>query len=244
MARTAAALVIGNEILTGKVVERNVGPLACLLGAIGVRLRRVVVCPDEVEEIAGELRQLSAAHDLVFTSGGVGPTHDDVTYAAVALAFGRRIVRSEPLANLLRAHFGPATHEGHLRLADVPEGAELLVTPEMPWPTVQVHNVYVMPGVPELFRAKLHALRDRLAQGRPFASAVLYTTRDEFDIADALADVARRHAEVAIGSYPSFRRSDWRVKVTVDGGDPDAVERARAALVEALGPESIVVPRD
>jgi molybdopterin-biosynthesis enzyme MoeA-like protein len=240
MARSAAALIIGNEILTGKVPEQNVAFLGRELFALGVTLRRVVVCPDEVPTIVRELDGLRAAHDLVFTSGGIGPTHDDVTLEAVAAAFGRPLVRSAEIEALIRGHFGERTHEGHLRMADVPEGCELVKNDAMPWPTVCLQGVYVMPGVPEIFRMKFDVLRPRIAGGTPYVSRALYTTKDEFEIAALLTRVAAQSADVAIGSYPTFRSPEYKVKVTFDGQDGAAVERALAAVRDGIGEGAIV----
>src|SRR5690606_18667646 len=146
MARTAAALIIGNEILTGKVREANVQRLAHELFRLGIAFRRVIVCPDDVDTIARDLRELREAHDLVFTSGGVGPTHDDLTLPAVARSFDRPLVRSPIIEGLIRGYWGERATEGHLRMADVPEGAELLSTGDVPWPVVCVENVFVLPG--------------------------------------------------------------------------------------------------
>ncbi len=240
MARTAAALVIGNEILTGKIEEKNVAFLAKELFALGVQLRRVIVCPDEIDVIARDLDALRTAHDVVFTSGGIGPTHDDVTLEAVAKALGRRIVRSAEIEAMIRRHFGERTTEQHLRMADVPEGAALVRSGEMPWPTVEIDNVYVFPGVPEVFRLKLPVLRDRLRADAPFFSRAIYTTADEFDIAASLGEVARAHPTVAIGSYLRWNETDYKVKLTFDGSDEAEVDRAFERMRESIEPGKLV----
>jgi molybdenum cofactor synthesis domain-containing protein len=239
MTRTAAALVIGNEILTGKIQESNVAFLAKELFALGVRLRRVVVCPDEVSVIAADLTALREAHDVVFTSGGVGPTHDDVTIEAVAQALDREVVRSAELERLVRGYFGARTTEEHLRMADVPAGAELIRSGEMPWPTVAVENVYVFPGVPEIFRAKFPVIRDRLRTDAPFVSRAVYAHADEFELAPLLDAVAAAHPAVAIGSYLRWGKADYRVKLTIDGSDRSAVDQAVEALLAGLPPDQL-----
>src|SRR5262245_46798392 len=152
MARTAAALIIGNEILTGKIREENLSFLGAELFGMGIALRRVIVCPDDVEIIASDLNLFRTTQDLVFMSGVVGPTHDDVTLPAVALAFDRPLARSSLIEGLIRGYWGERTTEEHLRMADVPEGANLLYNPDMPWPVITVENVFVLPGVPEIFK--------------------------------------------------------------------------------------------
>lgn len=240
MARTAAALIIGNEILTGKVQEQNVAFLAKELFALGVELRRVIVCPDVIETIVADLDALRSAHDVVFTSGGVGPTHDDVTIAAIARAFGRRVVRAAEVEALIRRYYGDRCTEEHLRMADMPEGAELVKNAEMPWPTVLVGNVYVMPGVPEIFRAKFPVLRERLREGTPFVSRAVYTKLDEGALAAVLDRIAAEHADVAIGSYLEWGEVRYKVKLTFDGKDKAAVDRAADALLAALPQDQIV----
>lgn len=240
MARTAAALIIGNEILTGKVREANVQRLAHELFRMGIALRRVIVCPDDVEVIAADLRALREAHDLVFTSGGVGPTHDDLTLPAVARAFDRALARSPVIEGLIRGYWGERVTDGHLRMADVPEGAELLSTSDVPWPVICVENVFVLPGVPEIFEVKLLMLRERIGSDVPFVSRALYTMCDEGEIAALLESIARAHPGVEIGSYPRWRDPSYRVKLTFDGRDPAAVDAALEACRAALAPDLVV----
>ncbi len=240
MARTAAALIIGNEILTGKVREANVQFLARELFRLGISLRRVIVCPDDVEVIAADLDALRRSHDLVFTSGGVGPTHDDVTLPAVARAFARPLVRSGVIEELIRGHWGERVTDGHLRMADVPEGAELHATDDVPWPVICIENVCVLPGVPEIFEIKLMMLRERIGSDVPFVSRALYTMCDEGEIAALLEGVARAHPGVEIGSYPRWRDPTYRVKLTFDGRDAAAVDAALEECRAAL-PQGAVV---
>lgn len=240
MPKTAAVLVIGNEILTGKIQDLNVAYIAKELFELGVSLRRVVVCVDEVDVIARDLDALRRAHDFVFTTGGVGPTHDDVTIAGVAKSFGRRVVRDETMAAMLRARYGEAVKEGHLRMADVPEGAELLSTPEFPWPTVSIENVFVFPGVPELVRMKFPLLRDRLRDGEGFVTRAVYTLHDESEIAALLDRVVAGHSAVNIGSYPQWRDPRFRTKLTFDGKDIAQIEAAIADFVREIAPDKLV----
>lgn len=240
MVRSAAALIIGNEILTGKIREANLQVLAKELRLLGIELRRVVICRDDIDVIAEDLRTLRRRHDLVFTSGGVGPTPDDVTLPAVAKAFDRSLVRSETIEGLIRGYWGDRVTEGHLRMADVPEGAELSSNPELPWPVITVDNVCVLPGVPEIFAVKLRILREKIGSDVPFVSRALYTTCDEGSIAALLDEVGRRHPAVEIGSYPKWRDSDYRVKLTFDGRDPSAVDAALEACRSGLADEQIV----
>jgi molybdenum cofactor synthesis domain-containing protein len=240
MTRTAAALVIGNELLTGKVQEGNVAFLAKALFDLGIALRRVVVCADDEAAIVSELRAMAASHDVVFTSGGVGPTHDDITIPAVARAFSRPLVRDAHLERMIREHFGARTTDGHLRMSELPEGAELLASEAIPWPVVRIENVYVMPGVPEIFRLKFDLVRPRLGHGVPFVSRAIYTRCDEGEIARLLETVEREHPGVTIGSYPRYRDPEYSVKLTFDGRDLALVRRALEACLAGLPPEKIV----
>jgi molybdenum cofactor synthesis domain-containing protein len=239
MSATAAALVIGNEILTGKVQETNVVLLARELFAMGVELRRVVVCSDAVEVIAEDLDRLRQHHDWVITSGGVGPTHDDVTVEAVARCFRRPLVRSPELEARIRQLVGARLKPAHLRMADVPEGAELLASDDVPWPTILVDNVFVMPGLPRIFAAKLPALRARIGTSQPFLSRAVYTVCRETDLAELLHRIVAAHRSVTIGSYPVIGEA-YNVRLTFDGKDGDAIDRAVAALLSELPPEAIV----
>jgi molybdopterin-biosynthesis enzyme MoeA-like protein len=238
--RTAAALVIGNEILTGKIQEGNLGFLGQELFKLGIELRRAVVCRDDIDTIVADLNTLRAVHDVVFTSGGVGPTHDDVTLPAVARAFDRTLTRATEIERLIRGYHGERTTEDHLRMADVPHGARLIASSEVPWPTVAVENVYVLPGVPEIFRMKFGALRLELSGGRSFVSGAVYTQCDEGEIAAHLAAVAARYPDTFVGSYPRFRGSEYKLKLTVDGEDEARVRAAIKDIVAFIPADKLV----
>jgi molybdenum cofactor synthesis domain-containing protein len=236
---TAAILVIGDEILSGKTEERNARLLIRELRELGVALLRIMVIPDDVEDVAWAVRELSARFDHVFTSGGVGPTHDDVTLIGIARAFDLRLVRHPNLEARLIAYFGADVDESRLRMADVPEGAELISSEEMRWPMLAVRNVYILPGVPELFHKKFMAIRERFRVA-PFFARAFYTLQEEFDIAEGLRAVADANPQVAIGSYPSFSSPEYRVKVTLESKDATALEAAAEALLAVLDREKFV----
>jgi len=236
---TAAILVIGDEILSGKTEDQNARLLIGELRELGVALRRIVVIPDDVEEVSAFVRDLSSRFDHVFTSGGVGPTHDDVTLAGVARAFDVPLVRHPNLEARLKTYFGADVDESRLRMADVPEGAELLIPEETRWPMLAVKNVFILPGVPELFRKKFMAIRERFRVA-PFFACAIYTLQEEFDIAGGLRAVADAHPQVAIGSYPSFSSSEYRVKVTLESKDGGALEAAANELIAILDREKFV----
>jgi molybdenum cofactor synthesis domain-containing protein len=231
---TAAVLIIGNEILSGKVEEANLAVLARGLRPLGIALERVVVVPDDVRTIVREVRELSAAHDWLFTSGGVGPTHDDVTVEAVAEAFGVRVVSDPGMEALIRGHYKERTTEGHLRMALVPEGASLEVSDEVRWPTIRMRNTWLLPGIPEIFRLKLGVVLARLGGGAAFVSSAVYTRMDEGDLRPLLDRVVADFPDVEVGSYPKWQDPTYKTKLTFDGRDPARVRAARDAFVATL----------
>jgi molybdenum cofactor synthesis domain-containing protein len=234
---TAGILVIGEEILSAKVEEENARYLVRELRGLGVAVRRIDVIPDEIDEIAEAVRGMSSRYDHVFTSGGVGPTHDDVTMAAIAKAFGLRPARNLELEAKIRSAMGPDLHERDLRMADIPDGARLLYGPDgdrSHWPVVTVRNVYILPGVPEIFRYKFAMVRELFRTG-PILSRAVYSSESEAVIAATLDAVVAEFPGVAVGSYPRLNLAEYKVKITVDGRDAAAVERATARLVEGLG---------
>lgn len=231
---TAAALIVGNELLSGKVRDENLMVLATTLRGLGIALRRVVMVADEVETIAAEVVALSAAHDVVFTSGGIGPTHDNLTVEGVARAFGALVVKSQRMEDMLRAHYRERCTDGHLRMALVPEGAELATNAEVTWPTIIMRNVWMLPGIPDVFRMKIPLLRERLAGGTPFISRAVYTKMDEGDLRPLLDRVVERHPLVEVGSYPKWQDPAYKTKLTFDGRDAAIVGAAVDEFLKML----------
>ncbi len=238
--RTAAALIIGNELLSGKIAEGNLVVLARTLRPLGIQLRRVVMILDEIDVIAREVKELAATHDVVFTSGGVGPTHDDLTIEGVARAFGAGVVIAPELDTLLRAYYGERITEGHLLMARVPEAARLVSSGTIQWPTVVMKNVWVLPGVPEIFKMKMPLVRDDLGSDTPFLSMAVFTDLDEGQIKDLLDRVVAAHASVEIGSYPKWNDPDYKTKLTFDGTDADRVRAARDDFAAGLPTLSVL----
>lgn len=235
-AKTAAFLVIGNELLSGKIEEANLVVLARALRSLGVELRRVVMVPDDLETIAREVRELSATHDWLFTSGGVGPTHDDVTIEAVARAFDVPVVTDDLMRSMLVAHYKENCTEGHLRMALVPEGAALETTDEVRWPTIRIRNTWLMPGIPEVFRMKIPVLIERIGRSFPFVSAAVYTKMEEGDLKPLLDAVVTAFPDVDVGSYPKWMDPTYKTKITFDGRDGARVHAARDRFVATLPP--------
>jgi len=233
-AKTAAALIIGNEILSGKIEEKNLAELARLLRDLGIRLARVVMIPDDVELIAKEVADLSGAHDWLFTSGGVGPTHDDVTVEAAALAFDTKVVSHPDLEAMIRGYYGDKCTPGHLRMALMPESASLESSPEVPWPTIRVKNTFVLPGIPEAFRIKLPVVMSRITAKTPYFSRAVYTKMDEGDLKPLLDRVVADFRDIDVGSYPKWRDPTYKTKLTFDGRDEARVRAACDAFVATL----------
>jgi molybdenum cofactor synthesis domain-containing protein len=230
----AGIVIIGNEILSGKFADENASFLIGELRALGVELGRIAIIPDQVEDIAETVPRHAARFDVVFTSGGVGPTHDDVTMAGIARGFGTGVMRHPELERLLRDYYKDRLTDSHLRLAAVPEGTELVYGEDPVWPAIRYRNVYILPGVPALFRRKFLAIRERF-RSRPFHTARVYVMADEASIAPDLDRVVAAHPEVAFGSYPRFDEPDYRVLLTVESQDLDQAGSATRALTAALG---------
>jgi len=239
MARTAGIILIGNELLSGKVVDANASYLCRELRALGVDVRRIAVIPDEVELIASEVAGQSRAFDVVFTSGGVGPTHDDVTIEGVARALGVAVVRDPRLVQLIERFAQGRLNEARLRMAEVPEGAELVAGEELAFPAVVAANIYVLPGVPEIFRQKFQALKERFRE-LPFHLRSVFVGIPEGTLAEHLNELLRRHPDLMLGSYPEFFNPDYKVKVTLESKDRDYVERALDDLLARLPGGAVV----
>ena len=236
---TAGIIVIGNEILSGKVTDTNSPFMAEQLRRRGVDLRRVVTIPDEIDLIAAETRFFHESFDHVFTSGGVGPTHDDVTIEGIALGLGRRVIRHPELEEGIRSYIKGEPNEAQLKMAEVPEGAVLVQDGNLGFPTILVENIYVLPGIPEILRKKFEAMGDRF-QARPYFLRVIYTTRNESGIADFLNQTMAEFPELLLGSYPKIDHPEYRVKLTIESKDEAYAERAFERLVGLLTADAIV----
>ena len=227
---TAAMLVIGDEVLSGRTHDVNTNHLAKTLAEIGVALREARVCPDEGAEIIRHVNALRASYDHVFTSGGIGPTHDDITADSVAEAFGVAIDVRDDARAILEAHYGPGElNAARLRMARIPEGGELIANPVSQAPGFRLQNVHVMAGVPAIFAAMLESVRPTLAGGAPLLSWSLRASVAEGEVAVGLAAIAADRPGVSFGSYP-FYRGGLGVSLVARAADRDALTEAAAAL--------------
>lgn len=228
---TAAVLVIGDEILSGRTKDKNIGHVAERLTEVGVDLKEVRVVPDEEPEIVAAVNALRARYDYVFTTGGIGPTHDDITADAIAKAFGVSIdVDPRARAMLLEYIAEKDLNEARLRMARIPAGADLVVNSVSKAPGFRLGNVYVMAGVPRIMHAMLEAIIPELRKGAPMLSRTVLANAKEGDIAAPLGEIAKRYPKAIIGSYPFLD----------EAGRPNTnlVVRARdAALLEQVADE-------
>ena len=230
---TAAMLVIGDEILSGRTQDSNSHHLAGELTARGIDLREVRVVSDDRAAIVAAARALSAAYDQVFTSGGIGPTHDDITADCIAEALGASIDVREDARALLVAHYaqqGTELNEARLRMARVPDGAALIDNPISAAPGFTLGNVHVMAGVPAIFKAMVASVLPTITGGAPIVSRTLRLTRAEGEIAGPLGELAQAHPDLSFGSYPFIQDGVLGSNIVVRGSDAAAVEAAIAAL--------------
>jgi FAD synthetase len=237
--QTAAIIVIGNEILSGKVVDTNAAFLAKELRVLGVSLRRILVIPDELDDIADAVRTCRTKFDVIFTSGGVGPTHDDITMEGVARGLGRKVIRHAFLEKQIREYSGDRINDARLKMADVPDGAELIFGGELNFPSVQVENIFILPGIPEFFRDKFTAIKSRF-KGDPYFLRVVYTRAVESTLALYLNETLESFPLVQVGSYPTLSDPDYQVRVTLESKDQEYLNRAFDHLVARLPPEMVV----
>ncbi len=236
---TAAALVIGDEILSGRTRDSNLHHLAGRLTERGIDLREARMVADEARAIEGAVRALSAAHDHLFTCGGIGPTHDDITADCVARAMEAPLSVRDDARAILEARYeamGTTINAARLRMARVPEGATLIDNPVSGAPGFTIRNVHVMAGVPAIFEAMLESLLPSIAGGAPLVSETLRVDRGEGDVAGPLGAMAGERPDLTFGSYPfQGARGRYGVNLVIRGADAGAVRAARDDLARALG---------
>lgn len=233
--KTAAAVIIGAELLSGKIRDENFHALSRTLRALGIELKKVVFCADERTVIATEVRAARTEHDVVFTSGGVGPTHDDVTIDGVSAALSVEAVHSPELEALLRHVYGERTTDAHLRMARIPKGALLEEGAGIRWPTIVADNVWILPGVPELFRMKLAAVRALMRGPVPFFTEEIYCRVEETELKSELDQIVAEHPQVEVGSYPKWFDSRYKTRLTFDARSLELASAAAHAARLLLG---------
>ena len=232
---TAAMLVIGDEILSGRTRDANMYHLAGQLTAIGIDLKEVRVVSDDAPAIVAAVKALSGTYTHVFTSGGIGPTHDDITADCIAAAFGKTIDVRADAAALLSAHYastGKEFNAARQRMARIPADAILIETPVSVAPGFTLENVHVMAGVPSVFTAMVASVLPNLTGGAPLLSQSLRVVRGEGDIAGPLGGFAARHPALSVGSYPFQDNGVYGANLVVRGQDKAALNAAMAELSE------------
>ena len=234
---TAALVVIGDEILSGRTQDRNVAQVATWLNEQGIRLAEVRVVPDDLERIGEAVNALRSVHDYLFTTGGIGPTHDDITVDAIAAAFGVPVIVHPEARQILEDYYrgrpGGLT-SARLRMARTPEGAELLANPYSGAPGIKMQNVYIMAGVPSITASMLEGLTGKLEGGRPMVSVTVGARAPESEVADLLRETEEAHPGVAIGSYPFFMDGGHGSNFVIRSEDAELARETGSDLAERL----------
>jgi molybdenum cofactor synthesis domain-containing protein len=234
---TAALVVIGDEILSGRTQDRNVAQLATWLNDQGVRLVEVRVVPDDMDRIGEAVNALRTRHDYLFTTGGIGPTHDDITVDAIAAALGVPVIVHPEARAILEAYYrgrpGGLT-DARLRMARTPEGAELLDNRYSGAPGIRVGNIYILAGVPASAASMIESLAGKLEGGRPVVSVTIGARAAESDVADLLRETEAAHPGVAIGSYPFFRDGGHGANFVIRSEDGDLARATGQELAQRL----------
>lgn len=239
---TAALVIIGNEILSGRTQDANLAFLARELGEVGIQMREARVVPDDEKEIIAAVNELRRRYDHVFTTGGIGPTHDDITSASIAKALGRRYVRHPEAERRLLAYYPPEkVNAARMKMADTPEGAELIDNPVSVAPGFRVENVYVLPGIPSILQAMFEGLKPKLRGGAVVRSRTLTVFCPEGEIAKPLSDIQARHAMVEIGSYPFMRQDRFGTSLVFRGVDEAEITAAAEELLAVAKERGIEV---
>ncbi len=232
--------MIGDEILSGRTQDRNIAQIATWLNVQGIRLAEVRVVPDVEQRIVEAVNALRATNDYLFTTGGIGPTHDDITVDAVAAALGRKVVIHPDARAMLERYYATrgGLNEGRLRMARVPDGAELIINKVSGAPGIMVENLFLLAGVPHITAGMLDALTGTLEGGRPLVAVTIGGMIPESEVADLLRETERMNEGVAIGSYPFFREGRVGANFVIrseDLGQAQGVADLLAASLESAG---------
>lgn len=236
---TAGIIIIGNEILSGKVKDINSYYLVCELRALGVEVKRISVIPDDIEIIGSEVSEFSGRYDYVFTAGGVGPTHDDVTMAGIAKGFGVNLVSHEGIKKILYSRYKDLVNSSVLKMTEVPEGSDIDFHENMRFPVVSFKNVVIFPGIPEYMQSKFTMIKEK------FRSSVFYLKRlylncHESNIAEILNGVVEKYKDVTFGSYPVLGIPDFKVIITAETKSEELLKTAVDELINKLPGDLLV----
>lgn len=233
--KNAGVVVIGNEILSGRTQDSNLAFIGGRLSALGIILREARVIPDVEATIVSTVRQFSSDFDYVFTTGGIGPTHDDITTACVASAFNRKVIRDPEAVAVMDRYYEPGQlTEARLKMADVPEGASLVPNPVSAAPGYQIENVFVLAGVPDIMRAMFLSIEDRLTGGPAILSASVSTNLGESRMAFGLGEIQAACSNVDIGSYPYFKQGQLGVNIVLRSIDKDELILRQQQVIDLV----------
>lgn len=221
---TANIIIIGNEILSGRTIDTNINYLARELTSLGIELSHVRVIADEESEIVDNVRELKDKCTYLFTTGGIGPTHDDITSNSIAKALNLKFIRNKEAELILCNYYGDQINEARLSMADMPEGAKLIENPISKAPGFIIENIFVFAGVPKIARAMFDNIRTLLARGADIHSKSLIFNKGEGLIADMLTKLQKENPQVSIGSYPFFKEEIWGTEIVMRSIDKDKLE--------------------
>ena len=236
---TAGIIIIGNEILSGKVTDINSPYLCKELRILGVEVQKIITIPDISDVIGREVRNFSEKFTWVFTSGGIGPTHDDVTVSSIAKGFGIELFESPLIMKAIRNYHGAKMTAAHRRMAMIPEGSELIEYAEDRGPQLQFRNIFVFPGIPEYLKIRFTGIKERF-RTTPIVLKQIYLKADEGEIAVPLDVTMEEFPQLMLGSYPKTTGTDYNVKLTLECRDIEYLEKAFHFLCEHL-PEGSVL---
>ena len=238
----AAILIIGNEILSGRTQDTNTSTLATWLNTIGVKVEEVRVVPDIEKTIIDTLNFLRKSYNYVFTSGGIGPTHDDITAQAVAKAFDLKYEIHKEAFKILEAYYKPGEfNEGRQKMVWMPENAELILNPTSGAPGFSVKNVFCLPGVPSILKSMLGGLTNSIVGGEPILSHTISLKTVESEIANSLTKVQDQNKDVEIGSYPFFHAGKLGVSIVIRSEDKSKIDNCNSQILEFVNKKKIEV---
>ena len=238
----AAILIIGNEILSGRTQDTNTSTLANWLNSIGVKVNEVRVVPDLEKKIIDTLNILRTENDYVFTTGGIGPTHDDITAQSVAKAFDLKFEIHKEAFKILEAYYKPGEfNEGRQKMVWMPENAELILNPTSGAPGFSVNNVFCLPGVPSILKSMLGGLKNRIVGGKPILSHTISLRTVESEIASSLTKVQDSNNEVEIGSYPFFHAGKLGVSIVLRSEDQSKIDLCYSQILEFIKEKNIEI---
>ena len=238
MSKTAGIVIIGNEVLSGKTRDTNSHFFCTELRQLGVEVQKISTIQDDVEIIGKEVVIFSDRFDYVFTSGGVGPTHDDVTIEGVAHGLGVKVVRHPDIERRMRQRLGDQVNEARLRMANVPEGATLLAT-EAPFAAiVKIRNIYIFPGIPRILEERFHTIKE-MFRDTPYYLKNVYVRYGEGVIASILNELLLNFPNLMLGSYPVLDLPDYKVKVTLESKDSNYLDQALRAFIASLPADAV-----